>query len=75
MNLSMDVKKHFEKQFETMMANFPVVLKSDVEELNKTVYELKKQIKELQNKLSLAGGIATTGDLLDDEKSSKKSKK
>lgn len=75
MNLSMDVKKHFEKQFETMMANFPVVLKSDVEELNKTVYELKKQIKELQNKLSLAGGVAATGDLLDDEKSSKKAKK
>ena len=73
MNLSMDVKKHFEKQFESMFANLPVVLKSDVEELQKTVYDLKKQIKELQSKLSLAG--TTAADLLDDEKSSKKSKK
>jgi len=73
MNLSMDVKKHFEKQFETMFANTPVVLKSDVEELQKTVYDLKKQIKELQTKLSVAG--VSSSDLLDDEKSSKKVKK
>lgn len=70
MNLAMDVKKHFEKQFESVMVNFPVVLKSDVEELHKTIYELKKQVKELQSKLNI-----TSGDLLDDEKSSKKAKK
>jgi len=73
MSLSMDVKKHFEKQFESTLVNFPVVLKSDVEELQKTVYELKKQIKELQSKLSLTGVSAS--DLLNDEKSSKKVKK
>ncbi len=72
-NLTMDVKKQFEKQFENIFANSPVVLKSDVEELTKTVYELKKQIKDLQSKLSLAG--VSAGDLLDDEKSSKKGKK
>lgn len=74
MNLSMDVKKQFEKQFETLFANLPVVLKSDVEELQKTVYDLKKQIKELQSKLSLSGGKAGS-DLLNDEKTSKKAKK
>lgn len=72
-NLTMDVKKHFEKQFENIFANSPVVLKSDMEEMQQTVYELKKQIKDLQNKLSLAG--VSAGDLLDDEKSSKKAKK
>lgn len=71
MNLAMDVKKHFEKQFESVMVNFPVVLKSDVEELHKTIYDLKKQVKELQNKLN----ITNVGDLTDDEKSSKKAKK
>lgn len=71
MGLTMDVKKHFEKQFEGVVSNFPIVLKSEVEELHKTVYELKKQIKELQNKLSLSGA----SDLLDEEKSSKKAKK
>jgi polyhydroxyalkanoate synthesis regulator phasin len=71
MNLAMDVKKHFEKQFESVMVNFPIVLKSDVEELQKTIYDLKKQVKELQSKLNIAG----VGDLLDDEKSGKKGKK
>ena len=70
MTLAMDVKKHFEKQFESVLVNFPVVLKSDVEELQKTIYDLKKQVKELQSKLN----IAVVSDL-DDEKSSKKGKK
>jgi len=52
LNLSMDVKKHFEKQFEQVFENFPVVFKTEVEELHKTVYELKKQIKDLQSKVS-----------------------
>lgn len=71
MNLAMDVKKHFEKQFESVLVNFPVVLKSDVEELQKTIYDLKKQVKDLQSKLN----IAVVSDLVDDEKSSKKGKK
>lgn len=71
MNLAMDVKKQFEKQFESVLVNFPVVLKSDVEELQKTIYDLKKQVKELQTKLNIAGA----SDLLDDEKSGKKGKK
>ncbi len=71
LNLTMDVKKHFEKQFENMYANFPVVLKSEVEELQHTVYNLKKQIKELQTKLN----ISAAGELADEEKNSKKGKK
>lgn len=54
LNLSMDVKKHFEKQFEQMFENYPVVFKSEVEELQKTIYDLKKQVKELQTKLSIS---------------------
>lgn len=53
LNLSMDVKKHFEKQFEGTFQNFPVVFKSEVEEMQKTIYDLKKQVKELQTKLSM----------------------
>lgn len=52
LNLSMDVKKHFEKQFESTFGNMPVVFKSEVEELQKSIYDLKKQVKELQAKLS-----------------------
>jgi class III poly(R)-hydroxyalkanoic acid synthase PhaE subunit len=61
LNLSNEVKKHFEKQFENSFRNFPIVFKSEVEELHKTIYELRKQVKEVlsQSKMSLqeAGGF------------------
>lgn len=70
LNLSMDVKKHFEKQFEQVFESYPVVFKTEVEELQKTVYELKKQVKELQSKLAMGGS-----DLTDDDKNAKNRKK
>jgi polyhydroxyalkanoate synthesis regulator phasin len=71
LNLSMDVKKHFEKQFESTFSNLPVVFKSEVEELQKTIYDLKKQVKELQSKIALQGGV----DLFEDDKAGKGRKK
>jgi len=73
MNLSMDVKKHFEKQFENNFSNFPVVFKSEVEELHKTVYDLKKQIKELQTKLAMQN--AASVELFEEDKTAKARKK
>ncbi len=73
LNLSMDVKKHFEHQFENMFGNYPLVFKSEVDELHKTVYELKKQIKELQVKLAINN--ASSVELFDDEKAQKNKKK
>jgi polyhydroxyalkanoate synthase subunit PhaE len=68
LSLSMDVKRHFEKQFEQTFENYPVVFKSEVEELQKTVYDLKKQIKELQTKLSVSAET-------EDDKTAKNRKK
>ncbi len=51
LGLSMDVKKQFEKQFENIFENYPVVFRSEIEELYKTIYDLKKTIKDLQAKL------------------------
>ena len=73
LTLSMDVKKHFETQFEHMFENYPVVFKSEVEEMQKTVYELKKQVKELQTKLAMQN--AASVELFDEEKNSKNKKK
>lgn len=70
LNLSMDVKKHFEKQFEGTFQNFPVAFKSEVEEMQKTIYDLKKQVKELQSKLSMQPVEAS-----EDDKSGKARKK
>jgi polyhydroxyalkanoate synthase subunit PhaE len=70
LSLSLDVKKHFEKQMEGALHNFPVVLKSEVEEMQKTIYDLKKQVKDLQTKLTLQGAVGA--EVLDDDKKKKK---
>ena len=73
LNLGMDVKKHFEKQFETTFANLPVVFKSEVEEMQKTVYDLKKQVKDLQTKLAMQN--AASVELFEEDKAGKARKK
>lgn len=70
-SLGMDVKKQFEKQFENVFESYPVVFRSEIEELYKTIYDLKKTVKDLQNKLAI-NGIAVDSE---DEKSSKGKKK
>lgn len=70
LNLSMDVKKHFEKQFENVFANTPVVFKSEVEELQKTIHDLKKQVKDLQSKIAMGGS-----ELFEEEKKANKKAK
>ena len=42
-----------------------VVFKSEVEELQKTIYDLKKQVKDLQSKMSVQ--VPATLDLEDDK--------
>jgi polyhydroxyalkanoate synthesis regulator phasin len=73
MGLVMDVKGFYEKQFSKYFGHLPIVLKTDLEELHKTIYDLKKQVKDLEKKLKVSGG--SNGDLFEDEKVSKKSKK
>lgn len=70
--LGMDVKKQFEKQFENVFESYPVVFRSEIEELYKTIYDLKKTVKDLQTKLAITG-VTTTDN--EDEKSSKGKKK
>lgn len=72
LNLTNEVKKHFEKQFEQMFSNFPFVFKSEVEELEKTIYDLRKQVKELQHKLAMGNGSAEPAE---EEKTGKSRKK
>lgn len=69
LNISMDVKKHFEKQFENVFNVYPVVFRSEVDELYKTIHDLKKQVKALEARLG-------NGTLeLDEEKAAKAKKK
>ena len=52
---------------------YPFVFKSEVSELEKTVYDLKKQVKELQAKL--ANSSAPAAEAAQDSKSTKNRKK
>jgi polyhydroxyalkanoate synthesis regulator phasin/DNA-binding ferritin-like protein (Dps family) len=55
LNSSMDVKKHFEKQFENVFNVYPVVFRSEVDEVYKTIHDLKKQVKTLETRLAIQG--------------------
>jgi polyhydroxyalkanoate synthesis regulator phasin len=72
LNLSMDVKKHFQSQFENMFEQYPVVFKSEMEDIYKTMHDLKKTIKDLQTKLAMQN--AASVELFDEEKAKAKKK-
>lgn len=72
MNLGMDVKKHFEKQFENVFNVYPVAFRSDVDELTKTIHDLKKQVKTLETRLAAMGAANIE---LEEETSNTKKKK
>ncbi len=71
--LTMDVKKHFQKQFENVFEQYPVAFKSEMEEVYKTMHELKKTVKELQTKLAMQH--AASVEVFDEDKAAKAKKK
>ena len=48
MGLGLDLKKGFEEQMEATLEPFPVVLKSQMEEVYRNNYELRKELRSLQ---------------------------
>jgi class III poly(R)-hydroxyalkanoic acid synthase PhaE subunit len=59
-SVTMTVKKSVEKQMEKMMANVPVVTRSEMDDLYKTVYEMNKHIKALEKKIAAYETESTT---------------
>jgi len=51
-SLTMDIKKNIEKQFENRIEALPLVVKSEMNELYQTIYDLKKTVKDLETKLN-----------------------
>ena len=72
LTLTMDVKKHFQKQFENVFEQYPIAFKSEMEEVYKTMHDLKKTVKELQTKLAMQN--AASVELFDEEKGKAKKK-
>ena len=58
--VTMTVKKSVEKQMEKMMANVPVITRSEMDDLYKTVYEMNKHIKALEKKIAAYETESTT---------------
>ena len=46
--ISSHLYKDFEQMFEVMLKDFPVVTRSHVDELAKTVFELKRKVRDLE---------------------------
>jgi hypothetical protein len=57
--LSLEIKKNLEKQFENRVESLPLVVKSEMDELYKTIHDLKKTIKNLETKVSATETTAT----------------
>jgi hypothetical protein len=56
--VGMRLKQHMDKQMERAMENIPVVPRSEMDELYKTVYELKKRVNMLEKQLDAETEVA-----------------
>jgi hypothetical protein len=64
-SLSLAIKKDLENQFESQMAVYPFVFKSDMNEIYQSIHDLKKQVKSLE--AQLAAVKASTVELDEEE--------
>lgn len=51
MNAGLSVRRHYFKLIELHLYDFPVALRSEMDDLYKTIYELKKKVKNLETKI------------------------
>lgn len=51
LSAAMDTKKHFNKLMELYLADFPVVVRSEIDDLYLTVYQLRKRVRSLEKSL------------------------
>jgi len=57
--LGMGVKKDMENQFEYSFSNLPLVFRSEMDELYRSVQDLRKVVRGLQDQLALYEGAET----------------
>lgn len=56
--MQLKLKKDVEGQMEKMMVGIPVATRSEMDEMYKTIYELKKQVRQLQKMVDVDGEVA-----------------
>ena len=60
----LEIKKILSKQMEESMSGLPVVPRSEVDELYKTVHEMKSRMRKLENQLKGQSSSQNTPDLV-----------
>jgi polyhydroxyalkanoate synthase subunit PhaE len=58
--MQLKLRKDMEGQMEQMMSNIPVATRSEMDEMYKTIYDLKKEVRQLGKMLDLDQETATT---------------
>jgi class III poly(R)-hydroxyalkanoic acid synthase PhaE subunit len=56
---SLNVRRHFQKLMELYLFDLPVALRSEMDDLYRTVYDLKKKVRNLEKQLNAATGKET----------------
>lgn len=60
--LQMKLRKDIEQQMEKAMAHIPVATRSELDELYKTIYDLKKQVRQLERMMEMSDEDALEAD-------------
>lgn len=68
--MQLKLRKDVEGQMEKMMVGIPVATRSEMDEMYKTIYDLKKQVRQLEKMLEIDGAVEAT-----EEKAKSKAKK
>lgn len=55
---TLTVRKHFFKLMELYLYDFPIALRSEMDDLYKTIYDLKKKVKGLEKQINGSGSVA-----------------
>ncbi len=48
---ALDTRKHFQKLMELYLEEFPIALRSEMDDIYKTIYDLKKKVRNLEKKI------------------------
>jgi class III poly(R)-hydroxyalkanoic acid synthase PhaE subunit len=58
MESTLMVRRHFFKLMELYLYDFPIALRSEMDDLYKTIYDLKKKLKSLEKQMKIPKGLS-----------------
>lgn len=58
MESTLTVRRHFFKLMELYLYDFPIALRSEMDDLYKTIYDLKKKLKSLEKQMKIPKGLS-----------------